>query len=55
MAKQHEKYPKRGTIQSAPEYSLSLKKPPAVNKNYIPPQLGFKNRVDHSFQNCFDT
>ena len=36
----------RGTIQSAPEYSLSLKKTPTVNKKFSPlPKLGLKKTV----------
>ena len=42
--------------QSAPEYSLLLKKPPTVNekkKVLTPPNLSAKkNLVGHSFQNC---
>ena len=45
----------KGTSQSAPEYSLSLKKLPTIIKILTPPSLVPKNRVDHSFQNCFDT
>ena len=35
---------KRGTRQSAPEYSISLKKNPTVKKNSHPPKLGPKKK-----------
>ena len=36
----------RGSIQSAPEYSLLLKKPPTFNKKILtPPKLGPKKNV----------
>ena len=35
----------RGTSQSAPEYSLSLKKTPTVNKIFDPPKPGPKKTV----------
>ena len=46
--------PMRGTSQSAPEYSLSLRK---KNSHQIltPQILVQKKRFDHSFQNCLDT
>ena len=47
----------RRSIQSIPEYSLLLKKPPTVNKKKILTtlNLGPQNRVGHNFQNCLDT
>ena len=55
ISESHDKNLQRRTGQSATEYSLLLQKPPTVIKKFRPPlNLVPKNRVDHSFQNCFD-
>ena len=47
---------RRGNSQSASEYSLLLKNFQLLIKILTPPKLGpEKNRVNHSFQNYFDT